>query len=56
MTVMAKSNSGRAAPNLRGYTSQRAYKGVKQLDGKEKAAVLASVRKARKSAKIRLPA
>ena len=56
MTVMAKSNAGSAAPSLRGYTSQRAYKGVKQLHGKDKAAVLASVRKARKSAKIKLPA
>jgi hypothetical protein len=53
---MAKTSTGRAAPNLRGYTSQRSYKGVKQLQGKDKAAVLASVRKARKSAKVRLPA
>jgi hypothetical protein len=53
---MANSKAGRPAPKLRGYTSQRAYKGVKQLQGKDKAAVLASVRKARKSAKIRLPA
>ena len=54
--VMAKSKAGRAAPNLRGYTSQRAYKGVTQLQGSDKAAVLASVRKARKNAKVRLPA
>jgi hypothetical protein len=56
MTVMAKSNAGRSTPSLRGYTSRRAYKGVKQLQGPDKAAVLASVRKARKSAKVRLPA
>lgn len=53
---MAKSKAAPAAPNLRGYTSQRVYKGVKQLQGKDKAAVLASVRKARKTAKVRLPA
>ncbi|HEX5258092.1 MAG TPA: hypothetical protein VFW35_04840 [Sphingomicrobium sp.] len=53
---MAKSKTARTAPNLRGYTSQRAYKGVRQLQGKDKAAVLASIRKARKSAKVRIPA
>ncbi len=53
---MAKTSTAPAAPNLRGYTSQRAYKGVKQLQGKDKAAVLTSVRKARKSAKVKLPA
>jgi hypothetical protein len=53
---MAKSNAAHAAPNLHGYTSQRVYKGVKQLQGKDKAAVLASIRKARKNAKVKLPA
>jgi hypothetical protein len=53
---MAKSKAAPAVPNLLVYTSQRAYKGVKQLHGKDKAAVLASVRKARKNAKIKLPA
>ena len=53
---MAKSNAAHTATKLRGYTSQRAYKGVKQLQGKDKAAVLTSIRKARKTAKIRLPA
>jgi len=53
---MAKSKAARTATKLRGYTSQRAYKGVKQLQGKDKVAVLASIRKARKRAKIRLPA
>jgi len=53
---MAKSNAARPATKLRGYTSKHAYKGVKQLQGHDKATVLAAVRKARKSAKIRLPA
>ena len=53
---MAKSKAAQTATKLRGYTSQRAYKGVKQLQGKDKAAVLASIRNARKGAKIRLPA
>jgi hypothetical protein len=54
--VVAKSNAAPTATKLRGYTSQRVYKGVKQLKGKDKAAALASIRKARKSAKVRLPA
>lgn len=53
---MAKSNAARITTKLRGYTSQRTYKGVKQLQGKDKVAVLASIRKARKSAKVKLPA
>jgi hypothetical protein len=53
---MAKSNAARTASKLRGYTSQRTYKGVKQLHGKDKTAVLDSIRKARKSARIGLPA
>ena len=52
---MANSNA-QSASKLRGYTSKRAYKGVKQLQGKDKAAVLTSIRKARKNAKVRLPA
>ena len=49
---MAKNN----ALDMRGYASPHTYKGVKQLKGKEKTAVLASIRKARKKAKLRIPA
>jgi hypothetical protein len=48
---MAKNSAASAVPDMSGYTSSRMKKGVRYLDGQQKASLIARMRKA--FAKIR---